>query len=288
MIYTNKTLASALLFALILCSISKGISQETTNRSVFDYDNYADVLEIFVNDKGMVDYKGLKNNPKKLYSFVNDLSRLESERYENWAKKQKIAFWLNAYNGLTLKVIIENHPIKSSWTKSLIYPKNSIRQIDGVWDEITHNVMGQELTLEHIEHEILRKEFNEPRIHMALVCAAMGCPPLHREPYVGTELDSQFNEQAREFLNNPKKFKLVRSKNSVYLSPIFKWFAEDFAEKYGHKGKVDGKSKEKSAIIHFITQYLSRDQQRYLLNGTYRIKYLDYDWSLNEQQGVNA
>ncbi len=280
----NGTWALIVVVVLLFCCPSKSIPQETTAPGAFDYSDYADVLKTFVNDKGMVDYKGLKSNSKKLYSFANDLSRLESERYESWTKKQKIAFWLNAYNGLTLKVIIENYPIKSSWTKSLIYPKNSIRQIDGVWDEITHDVRGRKMTLEHIEHEILRKDFNEPRIHMALVCAAMGCPPLMREPYIGPKLDSQFDQQARIFLSNPKKFKIVQSKNSVYLSSIFKWFAEDFVEKYGDKGKINGKSKEKSAIIHFVAQYLSADERKYLLSDTYRVKYLDYDWSLNEQK----
>jgi hypothetical protein len=283
--FTNIRSPLVLLLALMFCFASNVTSREKTNESVFDYSNYADVLKNFVDDKGMVDYEGLKAESDQLDSFVNDLSGVKSEEYETWTKEQKIAFWLNAYNGLTLKVIIEHYPIESSWLKSLIYPKNSIRQIDGVWDEITHNVTGKKMTLEHIEHEILRKKFNEPRIHMALVCAAMGCPPLRREPYVGSRLDSQFDDQTRIFLSDPKKFKIDTSRNSVYVSSIFKWFAEDFGEKYGDKERIAGKSREESAVIHFIAQYLSKDKQEYLLNGKYRIKYLDYDWSLNEQQG---
>ena len=139
-----------------------------------------------------------------------------------------IAFWINAYNSLTLVAIIDHYPIKPTVVRSLVVPQNSILQIPGVWTKLKFPMMGGEVTLDSIEHENLRPNFNEPRIHMALVCAAMGCPRLLNRPYDAHELDSQLDNQTMIFLSNPKKFRIDKESNSVYLSSIFKWFGEDF------------------------------------------------------------
>ena len=204
-------------------------------KQVFDYSNFAEALKINVDDVRMVNYRKLKAEPQKLLAFVTELQNLDRKDFDKWDDNEKIAFWLNVYNALTLKAIIDNYPIKSSFFKSRIYPKNSIRQIAGVWDKIDFTVMGQKLTLGHIEHKILRVQFDEPRIHMAMVCAAMGCPPLRNEPYTGDKLQEQLNNQTRRFLADPTKFKIERADERIYLSPIFKWFASDFIKKYGPK-----------------------------------------------------
>jgi Protein of unknown function, DUF547 len=250
----------------------------------FDFSDYGAVLKAFVNDKSMVSYEKLKARPQRLEAFVSAVGKLEPSRYEKWDRKDKIAFWLNVYNGLTLKAIIDHYPIKASFFKSLIYPKNSIRQIPGVWDKIRFDVMGQDLTLGHIEHKILRVKFAEPRIHMAMVCAAMGCPPLRNEPYVGAKLDEQLDDQARRFLANPAKFRIDRGEGRLYLSPIFKWFAEDFVKHYAPKSNVAGHDRQESAVLNFIASYLPEADKNYVLGGKYDVKYLKYDWSLNEQQ----
>ena len=169
----------------------------------FSYADYADALKAYVNDRGMVNYAELKSHSEKLDSFLSSLAGLNRKAYDGWAEPAKIAFWLNAYNACTLQAIIDHYPIQSSFLTSLRYPKNSIRQISGVWDELQFSVMGQPMTLDGIEHGVLRKEFHEPRIHMALVCAAMGCPPLRNEPYTGDRLGAQLDDQARRFLSNP-------------------------------------------------------------------------------------
>ncbi|MHC4727668.1 MAG: DUF547 domain-containing protein [Planctomycetota bacterium] len=249
----------------------------------FDYSDFADALKINVNDAGMVNYKKLKAESQKLRAFVTELQNLDRKDFDKWSGNEKIAFWLNAYNALTLKAIIDNYPIKSSFFKSRIYPKNSIRQIAGVWDKIKFKVMGQNLTLGHIEHKILRVKFDEPKIHVAMVCAAMGCPPLRNEPFIGDKLQEQLDDQTRRFLANPAKFKIERTHNRIYLSPIFKWFAVDFIKKYGPKKSIGRHSKEESAVLNFIASYLDKAQKDYVLAGKFKIKYLKYDWSLNEQ-----
>ena len=264
---------------------SQAFGVEPNNASL-DYTNYATVLKSYVDDSGMVNYKELKANPKELDAFVTAMSQLNPDCFAKWSEKEKIAFWLNAYNSLTLKVIIDNYPIKSSFFKSKVYPKNSIRQISGVWDKKKFNVMGQKLTIGHIEHEILRKDFNEPRIHVAMVCAAMGCPPLRNEPYLAEKLDLQLDDQSREFLSDPKKFKVAN--NTIYLSPILKWFVEDFLKTYGDDDSFAGYKGQQAAVLRFIAKYLREDEKGLLKDKErQKIKYLKYDWSLNEQQPNN-
>ena len=250
----------------------------------FSYEGYAAVLERFVNDEGMVDYAGLKADSASLGDFLEAVGKLDRTEYEGWDDTSKIAFWINAYNALTLDAIIDHYPIKASFARSLIYPKNSIRQIPGVWDDLKWSVMGEKMTLNGIEHQTLRADFNEPRIHVALVCAAMGCPPLRNEPYVGERLDEQLDDQSRRFLSNPAKFRIDREDGTLHLSPIFKWFGEDFVQTYGTDDKFEWYGGEERAVVNFIAGYLSADDRDYLESTKPAIKYLDYDWSLNEER----
>jgi hypothetical protein len=259
------------------------LAVEETKR-VFSYDDYAAVLKDHVDDNGMVNYKKLKATPQKLNALITAMSKVDQKSYERWNKEEKIALWINAYNALTLKAIVDNYPIKSSFFRSRIYPKNSIRQIPGVWSKIKFNVMGQDLTLGHIEHEILRKKFNEPRIHTAMVCAAMGCPPLLNKPYIAQRLNEQLDERTRRFITNPTKFRIDRNTGVVYLSPIFKWFKGDFVNKYALDKNISKHGKEVSSVLNFIAGHLEKPDRDYLLAGNFKIKYLKYDWSLNEQQ----
>jgi len=250
----------------------------------FGYDDYAAVLKDYIDNRGMVSYKRLKARRESLDLFVLTISKLDAKTYEKWSNKEKIAFWINAYNALTLKVIIDNYPIKPSFFKSIYYPKNSIRQIKGVWDKKKFKVMGKDMTLEDIEHKILRKKFDEPRIHFALVCAAMGCPQLRNEPYLGEKLEEQFENQIHHSLADDKKLKINRKDDEVHMSSIFKWFGGDFVSKYAPEEKMVGLSRNEAAVINFISKYLETSDSSYLMTGNFKIKYLKYDWSLNEQQ----
>ena len=279
--YLLFVLTGVFIASCIFCSNTLAAESE---KQGFDYSNFAETLKINVDDVGMVNYRNLKAQPQKLQAFVTALSDVERKDFDKWSDNEKIAFWLNAYNALTLKAIIDNYPIKSSFFKSRIYPKNSIRQIAGVWDKITFKVMRHNLTLSHIEHKILRVKFNEPRIHIAMVCAALGCPPLRNEPYTGDKLQEKLDDQIRRFLANSAKFKIERVNDRLYLSQIFKWFANDFIKKYGIKKNLGRHNKGESAVLNFIASYLGKAQKDYVLTGKFKIKYLKYDWSLNEQQ----
>jgi hypothetical protein len=178
------------------------------------------VLKTYVDEKGKVNYRELKENKKEMNVFLDKLKKLEPEDYQTWSDEERIALWINAYNALTLKAILDHYPLNESSFRTRKFPRNSIRQISGVWDKIKFPVMGKGITLDHIEHKILRKEFQEPRIHMALVCAARGCPPLRQEPYKAEMLNDQLDDQARRFLSSDKNFSIDKKQRLVYLSSI--------------------------------------------------------------------
>lgn len=259
-------------------------ADDKAKSETISYDGYATLLNEYVDDKGLVNYMGLKGNRALLDNFIDTLAKLDPKAYEGWNDNQKIAFWINAYNALTLKAIIDHYPIASSFFKSLVYPENSIRQIPGVWDELEFTVMGRKMTLDGIEHKTLRAKFDEPRIHMALVCAAMGCPKLRTEPYFGDRLDEQLSDQTKKFVSNPDKVRIDQTQKKVYLSSIFKWFGDDFIKKYGEDSKFKGVSASERAVLNFIQPYLTTAQRRFIENNSLTIEYLDYDWSLNEQK----
>ncbi|EAW34963.1 DUF547 domain-containing protein [Lyngbya sp. PCC 8106] len=236
----------------------------------FSYQNYEQILSTYVDKNGKVNYKALKENRKKLDEFNASLATLSPDDFANWTEKEKIAFWINTYNSLTLLAIIENYPTKS------------IRDIPGVWTRLQFNVMGKEVTLDEIEHKILRVQFNEPRIHMGLVCASIGCPILLQEAYTGDKLGEQLDKQTRKFIAINDNFKIDKQDNKVYLSSIFKWFGEDFISQFKIQEKFTGNDKER-AVLNFLSQYLDESEKEYLMNGKYQIKYLDYDWSLNDK-----
>ena len=280
-----------IVFIITLLGCSSVFSKQTAdpNESIidannFNYSDYAYVLKTYVDEEGMVNYKQLKQNRQKLDAFVTALANLDNKIYEKWSDPQKIVFWLNAYNALTLKVIIDNYPIKPSFWRSKKFPENSIRQISGVWSKIKFNIMGRKLSLGDIEHKILRKKFDEPRIHMGLVCAAKGCPPLRNKPYINQKSHFHvFDPQTERFLSDPKKFEIDYENKIVYLSPIFKWFAKDF-KKYAGKQNLPGLNSEQTGVIKFIRQHLNDKEKQFINKNTFKIKYLKYDWSLNEQE----
>lgn len=248
----------------------------------FSYDGYTKTLSAQVNGQGIVNYTGLKADRKGLDAFVSSLAALEPEVFGKWSDKEKIAFWINAYNALTLRVIIDNYPIKASFFSALRFPQNSIRQIPGVWDKLQFNIMGRETTLDAVEHNTLRANFNEPRIHMALVCAAMGCPPLRNEPYTGEKVDFELDDQTTRFIKDPAKFRIDRTGGYIYMSSIFKWFGEDFIRTFG-TDKFRGRGATERAVLHFVSRYVTDGDKKFLEFGDYRIVYLAYDWTLNDR-----
>lgn len=281
-----KTFCKSLVLVSLLLPLSAasalGQSIHAKFGVVFRDKEFGDVLSAFVDDQGMVDYKGLKASDAQFQSYLIDIAGLYTDEYDGWEKERQFVFWINTYNALTLKVILDHYPIKSNWKAKLLYPVG-IRHIPGAWKEITHTIKGEQYTLDQIEHEILREQFKDPRIHVALVCAAMGCPPLRNEFFDVEKIDQQLDDQIRDFIANPSKFKIDHNAHVVHLSSIFKWFGEDFLAGYGDKPSVPWGSPEEKAVMAYLKPFLSDQDWTSLKDGTYEVKYLDYDWALNEQ-----
>ena len=238
------------------------------------YESYDKVLKTTVTD-GRVNYSGLKSAPKALESYLDSAAGVPEEQFNSWTESQRLAFLINLYNAATLKLIIDHYPVKSI--------KDIGSFFKGPWDQPAVRLFGKTITLNHLEHGILRKQYSEPRIHMVLVCAAKGCPALRNEAYHSEKLDEQLNDQSRRYLLSPAGLSIDREKKVVYFSSIFKWYGEDFIAKYSPNAGFTGLDKTERAVANFCSAYLTSADSEFLSAGGYSVKYLDYDWSLNEK-----
>lgn len=248
-----------LLMALLLAQ--PAVSGQTYDHAAFDA-----VLRRHAT-AASVDYAGIRAERAALDGYIAGLRAVSRETFDAWPRAEQIAFLINAYNAIVIQQVIDNYPIRRSVRPAaLIRPSNSVWQIDGFFDQLKHRLLGRDLTLDQVEHEWLRAKLKEPRIHFALVCAARSCPPLRREAYRGHRLDQQLDDQARTFLNDRERNRF--GTEGAELSEIFKWFAEDFG---GERG-----------LRHYLGRYLNAELARRFTSGRYDIRYIDYDWTLND------
>ena len=235
---------------------------------------------------GWVDYRGILAESDMFYRYITSLGAVNAETLATWSRDQKLAYWINAYNAFTIQAIIERYPIRSRTLIGLFFPQNSILQISGIWDRLKFNAGGQSLTLGQIEHEILRKLFDEPRIHFAIVCASRSCPALRSEAYRFDILEFQLHEQTVEFINDPARgVRWDSTEQRLYISKIFKWFKEDFKQKTGASEAPNRAEVPGNPLLAFIRPYV-RDKaiiDAMDTNWNVRVSYLPYDWRLNEQ-----
>ena len=201
------------------------LSVVTAGQAGIDYREYAGVLKKYVNTNGMVDYEGLIAGRSDLDAFLEKAAVLDQGEIAGWSEAERIAFWINIYNALTLRAVIDHYPVHSI--------KDIGSLFKSVWDKLEFTVAGKMMTLNDIENGILRAEFDEPRIHMVINCASMSCPRLLDVPYSANDIESQFRVQTERFLSDPDNYIVDRERNIVRISSIFKWFGSDFTEKYG-------------------------------------------------------
>ncbi len=203
-----------------------------------------------------VDYPGVKKDPA--YSkLIGDLKSFSPATLKT--PKQKRAFWINVYNIMAVKMVVDHYPVDSI--------KDAGDLFGSVWKKTVGVVGGKEVTLHEIEHEILRK-MGDPRIHAAIVCASVSCPDLRTEAYRVDRLDPQLDDQLRRFLENKGKGLQTNHKNGrILLSKIFDWFEDDFEPQGG--------------VLPFLTRYAPEPDRPLLKNGDAEVSYLDYNWDLN-------
>jgi hypothetical protein len=216
-------------------------------------------------EAGRVDYTALCRDPR-LATYCARLSTIDPDTIDH--EKARLAFWIDAYNALTLKVICDNYPVKSINDLSR---GGDAGTVQGIWDRALFVVGGKKLSLNRIEHEIIRPRFNDPRIHFALVCAARSCAPLRSEAYEGASVDGQLDDQGRAFFSDATKNRFDVKKKVAYLSRILEWYASDFG---------DGSEQVLLAIVRFLPAEVAADIRS--RPGAWRIEYVEYDWSLND------
>ncbi len=224
-----------------------------------DHTLYADLLKKYVKD-GVVNYRGFKNEENRLDEYLKALEGTDTSKL---SRNEQLAFYINAYNATTIKFILSAYP-----------GVKSIRDLGGrIFDRAFSKkivrIEGKTISLDDLEHGIIRPRFKEPRVHFAVNCASKSCPPLISEPYQGSILDQQLDASTRAFLNNPEQNRLKG--NTLYVSKIFKWFEEDFNED----------------VVGFFLRFADMELKERLMTNrdNIKVKYLDYDWSLNGTQG---
>ena len=227
-------------------SITKAANQSPEKQTIKTHELWNNLLRKHVLDNGKVNYKGLKNDRKDLYKYLQVLNaNLPNASH---SKDYKLAYWINAYNAMTVDLILRHYPVKR------------IKDIEKPWQQRYWKLGNKWYNLNDIEHEVLRK-MEEPRIHFAIVCASVSCPKLLNEAYTASNLSEQLTKVTKAFLNDSTKNNL--SENNIELSKIFQWFAKDF--------------KQNGSLIDFLNQYSNIE-----ISAKAKKSFKDYNWNLNE------
>lgn len=236
----KKILSTAIIFGFLFT----GVAQTTT-----DFFKKSDAFfQAHVKD-GKVDYKAIKANDETLSELISMAEKIAVTKDDSAVYQ---SFWINAYNLTVIKSVVENYPIKSPLNKA------------GFFDRIKHNVGGKSITLNDMEHKMLRAVFpKEARFHFVLVCAGLGCPPIISSAYLPSTLDVQLQDQTTKALNDSNFVRI--NKNKVKLSQIFEWYKGDFTQ--------GGKS-----LVEYVNQF-----RKEKLPENAKVGYYAYDWTLNQQ-----
>ena len=242
--------------------------QEETSRFDHDHGLLTGVLDRIVHGDE-VDYRMLSEAPGDLRDYLGLLEAVRADEYRAWSKDQKYAFWINAYNAYTLDLVQRSYPVKSI--------KDLGGLIRSVWKKsfipLGHlaGKPGKELSLDHLEHSILRPEFEDARVHAAINCASISCPPLRDEAYRAAGLDQQLDSQVAAWLLDPERNSLDEE-GTLRVSRIFDWFAGDF-------------EREAGSVQAWITSHAPEGELEWLRTaGKLQVRYLDYDWRLNDHK----
>ncbi|MCE9594066.1 MAG: DUF547 domain-containing protein [Planctomycetes bacterium] len=264
-------LRSLVLVCLAVCAAGSSAVVQKPAEGAFDQSHrvWTEVLAAHV--KGdRFDYKELQANRAKLDQYLGALQSVTRDEFERWTKEQRYAFWINAYNAYTIHLIVKS------------YPLDSIKDLGGlfksVWDKpfiplghLFPDAPKKELTLNNIEHDVLRPKFVDARVHAAINCASRGCPPLRNEAFVAEKLDAQLDGQVRAWLADTNRNRFDQTKSKAQVSEIFSWFKEDFVRDAG-------------SVREWLARYAPEDQGKWIREAGKEldVSYLDYSWKLND------
>jgi hypothetical protein len=239
---------------------------------------------------GSVEYSKWKKKPEGLRNYLDSLANLSQHDYELLQPDEQKALWINAYNAFTIKLVLDHYPIFGT---NHDFPADSFRQIPDAWEKMQFKVAGREVTLDEIEHTILRRDFHDPRTHFIIVCAARGGPQMLNHAVYAKDLERELEKAKVDFLNDPKNVTFDEKQGVLSVSKIFEWFPLDFAcvEWFKkNRGKLPG---EDSVIIEYLEKNSSPQMQKALKEAMaknrnaaspVKVIFKSFDWSLNEKQ----
>jgi hypothetical protein len=241
---------------LFFLTMTVFVSLPRSGAAAVDHGPWSALLARYVDDNGRVAYRNLFTEDRA--TFEKYLTTLAQARTEGMSEADDKAFWLNAYNAVIVSGVLQGHTAEGVLARKRLFS----------W--FTVPVAGKSRSPDEIEHQILRKQFHDPRIHFAIVCASSSCPKLRREAYVPERLDLQLDEATRAFVNDPSRNRIEPQR--LGLSRIFEWFADDFMRDSG-------------SVSAFVQRFVDGDKKTILSEKADALRYLDYDWTLNAQEG---
>ena len=233
----------------------------------FDHGRWQRILENHVSGDGWVDYRAIEKEAKgELAAYLKELGKASVDDFKSDAERK--AFWINAYNAICMRKLLD-HDLPDEVPHAFFFGKN-------IFTERTYRIAGKLRSLDDIEHGILRKKFDDNRLHATLVCGASSCPRLRTEAYTAERLDEQLDEECRQWVSVGKTKKghrknyLDRKKKTFYASKILDWYQEDFGD-------------SEAGVLKFLRKYASESDAKFLGETKVRIRYRDYDWHLNSK-----
>lgn len=241
--------------------------------------NLDQVLDLYVRD-GYVYYRALRQDRRLLDAYLNGLA---TASIDSASRDEQLAFWLNAYNALALRTVIDHAPITQ---RSRDYPPGSIRQIPGAFERLTHRVAGRTVTLDQIEQTIL-PTFKDPRVYFALGRGAVGGGRLRSEAFTAAGLERQLAEVANECVTRAQCVAIDRGQNKVMVSSIFSWREKEFSAAFADKAApaFSSRSPIERAVLAFVEPRLLTTERDFLASNEFRVEYAPFDWALNDLTG---
>lgn len=263
-------------FLLLLFSFFSAASAFALDKP-FDHSSWDQFLKTYVNDRGEVDYARAQKEPALLQAYLQSIEAIDPADLSGWPREEKLALFMNLYHAAVVSQILKSYPVKT------------IQEIPGVWDLPAVKQGKKTLSLNHLRNHELIGKFRDEKIDAALFFGAKSSPKLRQEAFTGPKVEGQLYLAAREFVNDENRNPIQPGKKHLQLSRIFKWYAPNFKLDFGYRDDDDKFSLEENSILAFLAYYLDdRAKIEYLESKRYKIKYLPFDWNLNDWHSASA
>ncbi len=257
--------------------------EQVVEPRILSHASFDRLLQRFVDHEGRVNYSALKQDSRDLDEYYHLIATFSPDSHPDLfpSESHKLAYWINAYNATAIKTVLTYYPISSvlDVKPPAVFFFLSEKSGFFVFQRLTYG--GKTTSLYYLGNGVIRERFQEPRIHFALNCAALGCPRLPGQAFSGEDLERQLDQETRKFLSEARNFRIDHSGKTIYMSSIFKWYEDDFLNWY-----QKNYSESKASLVNYIALYLTSDKAAELKEhgNQYALRFLPYDWGLNDKK----